>query len=308
MLSKKPEITSNFQRDIIVTDSARNAWKIILSKLQPNSRILLPSYIGITDREGSGIYDPVSSLKVEHDFYGLGFDLSIELDKLKLQLEQGKYDLLLVVHYFGFQVENIAEIAKLCKAYGVILVEDCAHLYNINLVSKSRAGLHGDMSFYSLHKNFPIKEGGLLVINNNCLDIEIVKPSKPDYRDIFLTYDTNAIADKRIENYKYLRELLKEVKGITSFKSLNDGDIPHNYPILVSNKLRERLYFWLIDKNIHLIALYYRLIPQLNNPENTRMIDLSNNILNLPIHQDVEKEELIGLVKLLQEGIKELNS
>lgn len=307
MLSKKPEKKYNYNKKCFYTNSARQAWGMILQSLPNNSKILLPSYIGVTDREGSGIYDPVTAFEIKHDFYELKSDLSIDIEYLKSKLNQGEYNLILIVHYFGFQVDNIIEIAKICKEYDVVLVEDCAHLFTLNLNYLSNAGNYGDMSFYSLHKNFPLDKGGLLLVNNKSIRLDVQSFSELNNKEEFLFYDILGIAEKRIENYKYLQKLIENIDGIVSFKNLKKGDIPHNYPILVSNNLREPLYFWLLERGVHLIALYYRLIPPLNVSENNEMIKLSNNILNLPIHQDVDKKELVFMVELIKQGIKELN-
>ena len=81
-----------------------------------------------------------------------------------------------------------------------------------------------------------------------------------------------------------------------SIRKINKGDVPHNYPVIVKDGLREKLYFWLIDKNITLIALYYRLIEPLKDKKFDEMQYISNNILNLPVHQDLSFKDLHLLI------------
>ncbi|MFL1012245.1 DegT/DnrJ/EryC1/StrS family aminotransferase [Flavisericum labens] len=303
MISKAPLNTDKFRRNIKFTYSARECWGLILKSLEPDSVVLLPSYIGVTDREGSGIYDPVIESGLKHEFYPLNSDLSISLSEIENKIKHKKYSLMLLVHYFGFKIQNIADIINLCRKHNIMIVEDCAHLYNYNMFHLSDAGTFGDYAFYSLHKNFPLKDGGLLVQNNgdySDFDNSFIE-TENNYPEILAAYNTCSIAKKRIENFEFLESLVSNISGIVPLKKLSKGDIPHNYPIVVKGNLREKLYFWLIEKDMTLIALYYRLIEPLNANEYKRMQNLSNNILNLPIHQDIEKQDLLLLINKIEE-------
>ena len=303
MISKTASDPDVYRKEIIFTNSAREGWELVLKTLSPASKVLLPSYIGITEREGSGIYDPVSKLNLLHDFYLLNYDLSITLEEIERCLSKNKYDLILLVHYFGFKIKNIEEIVSLCKKYNVIVVEDCAHLYNYNLLDISDVGSFGDFVFYSLHKNFPLKNGGLLVQNNMKLKSPTNNEIQLEHNFIFQLhqYDAKLIALKRLENYRILDDEIKNIEGVSRLKSLAQNDVPHTYPIIVGNDLREKLYFWLAEKHMTVIALYYRLIDPLNNEYYNEMQNISNSILNLPIHQDISKND----INILIEGIKQ---
>ena len=309
MIIKSPKDINNFKRNVHLTNSARQGWELILNTLDDSSKILLPSYIGITEREGSGIYDPVLNTSIKHDFYLLNNDLTIDTAEIEKWIKNGKYKLILLVHYFGFKIQNIEEIVKVCKKYNIIVVEDCAHLYNYNLLEFSDAGTFGDFAFYSLHKNFPFEKGGMLVQNN----LEIKSPhftttkTTQQLATQLIKYDVKMIAEKRKKNFKTIQKLFCNIEGIESFKELKEGDIPHNYPILVKNGLREKLYFWLLDNNVPLIALYYCLIIPLQDEKYTSMKNISDNILNLPVHQDIILEEIEIIIELIKKGILELS-
>lgn len=303
MIIKSPIDINNFKRNVYITNSARQGWELILNTLDATSKILLPSYIGITEREGSGIYDPVVNTGTKHDFYLLNDDLTINIAEIEKWVKNKEYKLILLVHYFGFKIQNIKEIIRICKKYNLMVVEDCAHLYNYNLFEYSDAGTFGDFAFYSLHKNFPFDEGGMLIQNNLKIKFLDISPSKLPYNlamDL-IKYDAKAIANKRIENFKAIDDLIRNIPSIESFKKMKEGDIPHNYPIIVKNGLREKLYFWLIEKNVPLIALYYRLIDQLQDEKYISMKLVSNNILNLPVHQDIKLKDLEYLVSKINE-------
>lgn len=301
MITKHPLDKNNFKQNILFTNSAREAWGTILKGLAPSARILLPSYIGVTDREGSGIYDPVINLNVDHDFYLLNEDLGINIEEIKTCLKDRKYDLILLVHYFGFKIQNSEKVIELCHQNNLIVVEDCAHLFNFKLYNYSNVGTKSDYAFYSLHKNFPFDSGGMLVDNNEKLSIIKSKKHTSEIHELLIAYDSKSIADKRIENYNLLKQILADFNDLIPLKGINQGDIPNSFPVLVKDGLREALYFYLIENNIPVIALYYRLIDSLSDARFLSMQKISNSILNLPIHQDIDKNDLFLLVNKIKE-------
>src|SRR5690606_3183355 len=152
--------------------------------------------------------------------------------------------------------------------------------------------------FYSLHKNFPMKRGGLVV--QNTMELKTISVNEIELEDDFsfqlMQYDAEKIALKRQENYKIMDTEIKNIKGIHPFMQLAQNDIPHTYPVIVENDLREKLYFFLAEKKMTVISLYYRLIDPLHNVKFDKMQLISNNILNLPIHQDMNKLDIGELV------------
>ncbi|MCU1350206.1 MAG: Perosamine synthase [Acidobacteria bacterium] len=61
-------------------------------------------------------------------FYRVGADLTIDEDHLIAGLREHPGPVL-VIHYFGFPQPGIVRIAALCRAQGVPLVEDCSHAF-----------------------------------------------------------------------------------------------------------------------------------------------------------------------------------
>ena len=105
MIHKSASDKSRYNTRVSFYNSAREAWsKILQSKIKNTApRALLPSYIGITDREGSGIFDPILETNCTYDFYELNDDLSANLNSIQTKLNSNSYDFILVVHYFGFR-------------------------------------------------------------------------------------------------------------------------------------------------------------------------------------------------------------
>jgi dTDP-4-amino-4,6-dideoxygalactose transaminase len=305
MITKSPVDKTSFIKPLIFTNAARAAFNHVLQNLSTkiNVRILLPSYIGITDREGSGVLDPIISNNILFEFYTLDKQLNADINDLNQKLKTGNYNVLLVIHYFGFVQKNIEYIAKVCKEKNIILIEDCAHA----LVSKyqgSYAGDFGDFSFFSFHKYLASTDGGMLKINNktfNLTSLPIKFQIENTTLSIFYTSDYNRIAEKRIANYLYLKKGIEDIGQLEIlFPNIEMGTVPMNLPVIINNGKREELYFYLMDIEIPTIALYYRLIPQINKDQYPVSIFLSKNILNLPIHQDIEESDLDTLIIALK--------
>lgn len=164
MITKAAQDDKAFTKDLIFTKSARDAWRLIINSVksrQGQAGILLPSYIGFTEREGSGIFDPVENTDATFDFYGLGNDLSVDIDSFEKLISTKRFNIALVVHYFGFCRSDLSRIRESCDANNVVLVEDCAHAFQLGLQAEG-LGVLGDFSIYSIHKWLPVDSGGIL--------------------------------------------------------------------------------------------------------------------------------------------------
>lgn len=278
--------------------SARNAFEFLLKHLEftENDKILLPSYIGFTEREGSGVFDPVQNLNLNYIFYTVDKQLKLNITEVEKLLQSERIKVLLVIHYFGFCQNDIIEIKRLCKKQNVLLVEDCAHTMT-SKVNGAYLGTFGDFAFNSIHKFLSTEIGGKLTINNN--EYNYITNEKtndlPDKKtfDLILRSDYSKIHQKRRDNYLYLENLLN---GMPGFKFLYDnlpsGISPHNFPVVIDNNLREPLYFDLIKNEIPVIALYYRMIDIIKEKGFQDALLISNSILNLPVHQDITFSDL----------------
>ena len=95
-------------------------------------------------------------------FYNVNKDLSPDYKKLDDIVKIKKVDIMLQVHYFGkiMPQENSRDF---CDKNNIVLVEDCAHVIHPSISNK----WVGDYLFFSLHKHFPVKNGGILYSKNN---------------------------------------------------------------------------------------------------------------------------------------------
>ncbi len=94
-------------------------------------------------------------------------DLCLSLDDLRRKIEEYKPVAVWVVHIGGHIAFQIEEIAALCKAKGIILLEDCAHAHGASWNGK-KPGSWGDSGVYSFYatKTISTGEGGMLVTKN----------------------------------------------------------------------------------------------------------------------------------------------
>jgi dTDP-4-amino-4,6-dideoxygalactose transaminase len=311
MLSKSQESKKNCYSPLLFTQSARSAWKFILQHFAVKEpyKILLPPYIGITDREGSGIFDPVRETKTPFDFYLLDKKLGVDLVFLEKMLAGGQYKILMLAHYFGFCRTDLKKLKMLCDQNGVILVEDCAHALGLHQ-GISQLGAIGDFSVYSLHKFLPMEKGGILRVNNPNFALPDIDPKaglESGLVQFYAGFDLHQVLGKRLENYRFLYGMLVNEPGIEIMYDLQEGDLPHDFPVLVKNGLREKLYFLLIEMGVPTTALYYRLIDEIKIRGFEKMQKISNNILNLPIHQDVDAEDLALMAEKIKMALKQLN-
>jgi dTDP-4-amino-4,6-dideoxygalactose transaminase len=304
MIAKSAINRQSFLNNLVFTSNARAAWEHILfsmkcASIQPN--VLMPSYIGYTDREGSGVFDPVEAQNADADFYKLKEDLSIEIDNFKMLVATNKFNVALIIHYFGFCRNDMEDIKNICKENNILLIEDCAHAFHLH-EKESLLGEYGDFSFYSIHKYLPTTSGGVLksnssVVINSCLPEE--KRINQQDLEHYVMSDFNMIAQKRRANYEIYENKIGQFSDVKIMYKLEVGDIPQTFPILIKNGEREKLYFYLMDNGAPTTALYYRMIDDISQEKFPISHQIASEILNLPVHQDMETEDINHVCDLI---------
>jgi dTDP-4-amino-4,6-dideoxygalactose transaminase len=312
MITKSPLNKNIFTKKIFFTNSARVAFSYLLKliKFKKEELLLIPSYIGYTDREGSGVLDPISANSINYKFYPILDDLKVDILSIKELIQSNNVKALLLIHYFGFLYCDLSKIRALCNKYNVLLIEDCAHtLYS--KVNQNLLGSIGDFSFYSLHKVLPVESGGLLKINNKRYQSEEVRIDKKDSieRQSLLTYsryDSENSITVIQSNYNFLSKELSKIKGLrVMFPILPRGIVPMNLPVYIEAISRENFYFEMISKGVTLISLYYRLIDSIDETEFPISHKISKKIINFPVNQDISMKEMILIVDSVKEVLNE---
>ena len=306
MITKEASIKTNCCEKQLFFDSARRGFEYLLKKIMTDSYsvILMPGYIGESVREGSGVFDPIRHTNVKYEFYKLNKNLSVDMADFRARIEHSNVKAVLLIHYFGFPQTSLCDIVELCKKRGIILIEDCAHTISSSFDGR-RLGEFGDFSFFSIHKIVPSRAGGILQINNeeynSLFDLSVENIDSSDLSQ-FIRTDLGAVSSIRRENYNRYLDILSW--GAPYFDillpELPSGVVPLNFPIIIKNYSREKLYFELIDKGVITVSLYYQMIAELPKEEFALSYSISNSILNLPVHQDIDANDIDLINKQLK--------
>jgi len=312
MITKEAKTKNKHTKQLYFATSARMTFSHMLKHIfrKSDKKILMPAYIGETDEEGSGVFDPVRENKVPFEFYRIRKDLSADPHDLKSKIASGNFKAVVVIHYFGFVKNDLSEIQSLCKTHNVILIEDCAHSFH-SVYNGGKVGTWGDLAFFSMHKVIATPDGGYFKINNNNTGVPGIffndeyLPSGTF--EEFIRTDFDTVNRIRIQNFKRYLNNWKDIRGVDPlYSELPDGIIPLNFPIIVQNGHREKLYFKLVDKGIIPVSSYYRLIYEIKRELYPVSYEVSASILNLPVHQDTTFEDIDRILSQLKESMLEI--
>lgn len=314
---------SDEARRLIFTDSARSAWRTLLDAFKVRTtgprKVLLPAYIGYTDREGSGVFDPVRDTESPFSFYAVDTSLKTAIHELKTHLESGDIGVLLVVHWFGFAHVDMNAVSQLCRQHNVLLVEDCAHVLGPVRMSACPLGSIGDAAIYSLHKMYGGSAGGALALNTPSgfaldprdrkaiSDDFAIPPCPREVMEALLAVDPSAVAKHRREMYERTMSGLSRIPGLRPLFPELGNSTPQTLPVVVENSLREPLYFALREQGITLTALYYRLIPEVTEEQFAQAFEVSRSILNFPVHQSVPQVAIDEVVNRTSDALARLS-
>jgi len=143
-------------KQIVFTDMGRSAFKVILDKLNlEGSEIIMPAYI-------CDIFHPIlKEYKIKPIFVDIDVDnFHVRLDEIEKKVTQ-ETKAIIVCHTYGLPL-NMEPILSFAKSHNLKVIEDCAHAFGAK-VGDSYVGNFGDVSFFSLYKQFPSLRGGMLV-------------------------------------------------------------------------------------------------------------------------------------------------
>lgn len=311
MITKEPTIKTNFINKKDYYNSAREGFKRLLRTQNANNlKILLPAYIGRTDKEGSGVFDPVLESRTPYKFYAVNENLSINMAHLKALLESDgdKYFALLVIHYYGFCQNDLAHIRALCNKHNLLMVEDCAHSLYGTIYKNRPLGEWGDFSLYSIHKILPVDDGGILKINNSEYTLNTTENLSKETFSVFCNADWDTINQVRRDNYmQYLQCGIQEVNNVkVLYKHLPGDTVPLNFPVIIENNKREAFYFKLIKYGVITVSLYYRLIDEIDPDQFPVSHQISNSILNFPVHQDTTQQDIQKIVDFMHKAMHDI--
>jgi hypothetical protein len=274
--------------------SAREGMQDLLehhARVHPEPTVLLPSFVGWSPREGSGVLDPVRGAGLTPTFYGLHADLSVDLADLEERLAGTTNAVVVLIHYYGRTLPQLEAAAELAHRQGAVVVEDLAHGF-FSARTDGPAGRSGDVLMYSLHKMFPTPDasGGMLTYREPAL-LTGQASTRPELAAYVLDYDWRAIAAARRRNFALvldgLRELAAEHSGFELFwPELADHDVPQTLPVRVLGGRRDDVYHRMNADGFGMVSLYHTLVPELRG--NEAMSELASTVINFPVHQDLD--------------------
>jgi hypothetical protein len=227
--------------------------------LREGLRLLKVKSILIPDYLCSCIIPEIRKVGCDIRYYRIKKDMSIDFE----DLARKKADAILAVNYFGFpaDLKRIKEVA-----HGAYLVEDNAHGF-LSEVDGKLLGTRGDIGISCPRKTFPVPDGAILYLNEDCNLTMENSSLLSDYKNRVLSSSVGRHIDRRIrflvnrvipDNYegemtshslhtinrmdfyrvrKSRREnylmLMKHVKGVrVPFKDLGEAICPLAFPFI----------------------------------------------------------------------------
>jgi dTDP-4-amino-4,6-dideoxygalactose transaminase len=263
----------------------------------------------------------------EHDF-------NINPDKIEALITP-KTTAIMPVHVYGNPCDN-EKIQKIADTYGLKIIYDAAHAFGVKKNGESILNW-GDLSILSFHatKSFNTVEGGAIVTNDKKLKerIDYLKNFgfanettvvgygiNGKMNELIAAYgllqlkNFNTEVKKREEIVKLYREQLKDVTGISLYKTNNAVNTNFSYfPILINpenfGKTRDEVYELLKQNGIYTRRYFYPLISQfpayrgLPSAGDSLLpiaTKIANQVLCLPVYAGLEKETVINITQIIK--------
>lgn len=243
---------------------------------------------------------------------------------------------ILPVQLYG-QSADMDPIMEIAKKHNLVVIEDAAQAHGAEY-NGVKVGNLGDMACFSFYptKNMTTSEGGMITTNNEefAENARVYRAhgSKTKYHHEVLGYNfrmtdigaaigleqlkkIDSFNDKRIENAKYLNEKLADVELIET-PIVKDGykHVYHQYTIKVKNGKRDELSEFLLENGIgngiyYPIPLYNQVLyTEMGYDQSLPVTDkIVEEVLSLPIHAKLTKEDLDLIVEVIKKADEELN-
>ena len=309
VIAKEPIARSNSSIEVTFTSDCRNAMKQIymsIIKKNPASYILVPSYIGLSKVEGSGVFDPLVESKMHFKFYNVNHELEPDLLHISQLIQEGQVGSILVINYFGKKPRNFEALITLCKINDILTIEDNAHCLPRYFDYLYQDNIPMDFAVFSIHKYLGTESGGILLSKKSG---ENTFENSINMNDLIAFSSSNfrKIAEQRRINLLKIRDFLQnyesELLGPFFERDHEDIDYLLNFPVRFSSKEARHLAFTnLSNKGIYPTALYHRLIPQISYEEYPVSMNVSDTIMNLPTHQNASELDIETMMLTLKSG------
>lgn len=325
-------------KHIITCGNGTDALQIALMSLnlKPSDEVICPSFSFVATA------DVVALLGFRPVFVDVDYDnFNCTLENIK-QAISVKTRAIIPVHLFG-QGADMENIIELAKQYDLFVIEDNAQSFGaeytfINKETK-KLGTIGDIGCTSF---FPTKnlacygDGGALFTNDDALaeKLRLIANhgAKQKYYNQIIGVNSRLdtiqaailkVKLKYLDNYlskrqrvaKIYDEELKDLKEIIlPQKTLNSSHTYNQYTIKVLNNRRNDLQSYLKEKNIP-TAIYYPMplhkqealaVVSRKGNEMINTDRLCNEVLSLPMHTELSKQEQIYITDSIKQFFKQV--
>ncbi|MBU0981549.1 DegT/DnrJ/EryC1/StrS family aminotransferase [Patescibacteria group bacterium] len=153
----------------------RGAVEFLFKNLEmPSKRVVFPRFIC------SSVVRAAERAGMRVTLCDLERDGTISVEALK-RIPLEKFGAVFVVHPFGVPA-RMKEISELCRKKNVFLIEDCAHVFGVEINGR-RAGTWGDFALFHFGKKMTNVHGGLLVSYKTNLEANL-KPARVSFGEL----------------------------------------------------------------------------------------------------------------------------
>lgn len=298
-----------YHNDAIALNSGRNALEYILIAENYN-KVYIPYFTCDV------VLEPFKKLNIEYEFYNIDKNLEPIFDYNIVSENQA----FLYTNYFGIKDDFCELLSKKVKS----LIIDNAQAFYSKPIEKVA-------TFYSPRKFFGCSDGGYLytdkkLVNNFEQDISYNRMShllkradlnaEKGYQDfaendkkledepikimsnltkkILQSIDYEKAKKQRIYNFNYLNNYLKE-QNLLNIK-ISNSCVPMVYPFWIKKELRSKL----LENKIY-IAKYWPNIYDWCDKDSLE-VQLTDELIHLPIDQRYTKVELDKILKIINNG------
>lgn len=301
---------SEYYPDAISLNTARNALEYILS-VKNYRKVFIPYFTCDV------VLEPFNKLKIDYEFYKVDKNLEPIFDYDIISENQA----FLYTNYFGIKddfclllskkvknliidnaqafyskpIDKVATFYSPRKFFGV---SDGAYLYNVmKLPNDFEQDVSCNRMSHLLKRADTAAEDGYqdFAINDNSLVGESIKIMSKITKKILASVDYETARKQRIENFNYLHTTLKEYNFLNI--SISTESVPMVYPFRSKKELRSIL----LENKIY-TAKYW---PNVYNwcEKDSLEVQLTDEIIHLPIDQRYGKKEMDLILKIINNGI-----
>ncbi|OXB18907.1 hypothetical protein B0A80_20355 [Flavobacterium tructae] len=299
--------SKSYHKHAIALNTGRNALEFVL-KAKNVKRLYLPYFTCDV------LLEPLKKLGVHFEFYSINDQLEPVFNFSNLT----KNDFFLYTNYFGLKDVFIQELSSqniqliidnaqafysrpyksessIYSARKFFGVPDGAYVYcDVKLEENFKKDVSFDRMGHLLIRKDLSAEAGYsnFIANDKLLENQPIRLMSSITSGILSSIDFEIVANKRIENYKYLHNILKSINQLDF--DLNEGSVPMVYPLWTKDStLRQRL----LENKIY-TAIYWPNVKQWCKKESIEYI-LADEVIYLPIDQRYGFNEMNTILKII---------